>query len=244
MEGQRRIHIGTSGWHYAHWKGPFYPPGIKSEEMLVFYASHFQDAEINASFYHLPKAETLENWYEIVPEGFLFSAKASRYITHMKKLKDPEEPVRTFLESIGRLGKRVGPILFQLPPNWKCNVDRLRHFLEILPPQFRYCFEFRDPTWFDEGIYTLLRQADAAFCIYELAGTFSPCEVTSDFVYIRLHGPAAAYEGSYNDEALAGWAKALTRWAEEGKEVFCFFDNDQNGYAAQNALTLKRMLEG
>ncbi len=242
MKQQNLIHIGTSGWHYKHWKGPFYPEDMKSEEMLGFYAEHFQVAEINNSFYRLPAEQTLKAWRDTVRGDFQFSVKASRYLTHMKKLKDPEEPSETFMERIKTLGDRLGPILFQLPPRWRCNLERFDAFIRQLPDGFRYTFEFRDPSWFTSEIYDLLRKAEAAFCIYELSGTLSPKEVTADFVYIRLHGPEGAYEGSYDQQTLSGWAGAMSSWARQGKEVFCFFDNDQNGYAAQNARSLKEMI--
>lgn len=243
MKQKERIHIGTSGWHYDHWKGPFYPQDIKTEEMLGFYAGRFRVAEINNSFYQLPAEETLKTWRDLVKSDFCFAVKASRYITHMKKLKDPKEPLKNFLKRIKILGDRLGPILFQLPPKWKCNPGRLEEFIGQLPGGLRYTFEFRDPSWFNEEIYTLLREVGAAFCIYELSGNKSPREVTADFVYIRLHGPEGAYEGSYAQGTLAGWAGALSTWARQGKEIFCFFDNDQNGYAAQNARSLQEMID-
>ncbi|WP_298439657.1 DUF72 domain-containing protein [Geobacter sp.] len=242
MSRRDRIHIGTSGWHYDHWKGPFYPEGVRPEEMLAYYAGHFQAAEINNSFYHLPSVEALDSWRKAVPEEFIFAVKASRYITHMKKLKDAGEAVEHFLGRVNRLGKQLGPVLFQLPPRWRCNAARLGEFLARLPEGFRYAFEFRDPSWFADEVYALLRQRGAAFCIYELAGTLSPREITADFVYLRLHGPGGAYQGSYDTTTLAGWAGALSAWAREGKEVFCFFDNDQNGYAALNARSLQEMV--
>ena len=236
--------IGTSGWHYDHWQGPFFPEDMPAEDMLGFYARHFPAAEINNSFYQLPKAETLEHWRDVVPGNFRFAVKASRYITHMKKLKDPREPVARFLQRVAVLGDRLGPVLFQLPPNWRCNVERLAAFLAALPETGRYAFEFRDPSWFDDKVYQLLQEAGAAFCIYDLAGRQSPKTVTADFVYVRLHGPDQAYEGSYSVQALAGWAGAISAWQKQGWDVFCFFDNDQKGYAPANALRLQEMLIG
>ncbi len=242
MKPESLIHIGTSGWHYDHWQGPFYPKGLAGEEMLGFYAERFRAVEINNSFYQLPSAETLAAWRGSVPEGFVFAVKASRYITHMKKLKDPAEPVGNFLERIGALGERLGPVLFQLPPKWRCNTERLRRFLEQLPGRFRYTFEFRDASWFRKEVLDLLREANAAFCIYQLAGVLSPREVTADFVYVRLHGPGAAYQGCYDVGTLSGWAGAVTAWARQGREIYCFFDNDQRGYAARNAMKLQDLL--
>lgn len=243
MPADDRIHIGTSGWSYEHWLGPFYPPELGSARMLAYYAERFRTVEINNSFYHLPSAKSLQGWSETVGKDFIFAVKASRYITHMKKLKDPEIPVATFLERIETLGlRRTGPILFQLPPKWRCNPDRLRKFLDHLPKAHRYAFEFRNPSWFTEEIYGLLAGAGAAFCIYEIGGLLSPKAVTAEFVYIRLHGPDGAYQGSYPAETLADWAAAIAGWAAEGKEVFCYFDNDQLGFAAQNAAQLQDML--
>jgi uncharacterized protein YecE (DUF72 family) len=242
MATHNLIHIGTSGWHYGHWKGPFYPTSLVAKEFLVFYCQKFQTVEINNSFYKLPEESTLEAWKETVPPGFIFAAKASRYITHMKKLKDPRPSIATFLDRIAVLGDKLGPILFQLPPRWSCNPERLRNFLAALPGKFRFAFEFRDPSWINDQTCRALAEHGAAFCIYEIAGYLSPKEVTADFVYIRLHGPGGAYEGSYDTRTLAGWAGAISAWAAQGKEVFCYFDNDQAGFATQNALELQELL--
>jgi len=237
------LHVGTSGWHYDHWQGPFYPGDLPSEGWLAYYAEHLATVEINNSFYRLPEAETLWNWRAGTPQGFLFAAKASRYITHMKKLKDPDEPVANFLGRMEELGEKLGPILFQLPPNWNLNLDRLRSFLETLPGGHRFAFEFRDPSWFDEQTYEILAAHNAAFCIYELAGRLSPREVTTDWVYVRLHGPGDAYQGKYDAEALASWMGTFSTWMRQGKDVYCYFDNDEAGYAVQNAMALEAMAE-
>jgi uncharacterized protein YecE (DUF72 family) len=244
MEGQEKIHIGTSGWHYEHWRGPFYPEHLDKSGFLKYYADRFHTVEINNSFYQLPRGETIRQWKETVPSDFMFSLKASRYITHMKKLKDPGDTLPALLRVADALGGQGGPILFQLPPRWRLNGKRFEQFLEALPSGRRYAFEFRDATWFDPGVYDALTKGGAAFCIYELAGQRSPKEVTADFVYIRLHGPAGAYQGQYDGNALAGWAGALSAWTRQGKEVFCYFDNDQAGYAAHDALRLQEMIRG
>jgi uncharacterized protein YecE (DUF72 family) len=237
------IHIGTSGWQYDHWRGPFYPEHLSRNAFLAYYAERFQTVEINNSFYQLPKKETLNHWNESVPENFIFSFKASRYITHMKKLKDPQASLSRMMETVGFLDGKLGPILFQLPPKWGFDPERFYDFLEALPAQYRYAFELRDPSWLDSRAYEALAQIGAAFCIYELAGRMSPKEITADFVYIRLHGPAdVPYKGQYSTKTLSGWAGAISTWAEEGREVFCYFDNDEAGYAAQDALRLQKML--
>ncbi|MCF8037281.1 MAG: DUF72 domain-containing protein [Desulfobacteraceae bacterium] len=238
-----RIHIGTSGWNYKHWKGPFYPENLSSKDWFSYYAQRFRTVEINNSFYRLPARKTFAQWQKNAPEGFFYSVKASRYITHIKKLKDPEEPVANFMENVRGLGEKLGPVLFQLPPRWKCNPDRLAAFLEAVPADCRCAMEFRDETWWDPGVYEVLRSHNAAFCIYELAGRQSPSEITADFVYIRLHGPDEAYQGLYADETLSAWADAIRGWAADGLSVYCYFDNDENGYAARNALHLQQKLE-
>ncbi len=245
MEHGEQIHIGTSGWQYDHWSGPFYPESCPKRDYLDFYGGRFSAVEINNSFYKLPEPRTLEAWREAAPSDFRFAVKASRYITHMKKLKDPEESLARLLERVPVLEKKLGPILFQLPPNWRFDPDRLRAFADALPGDFRYAFEFRDPSWFDERAYEMLTERNLAFCIYDLEGKLSPKTVTADFVYIRLHGPeAAAYQGSYDTRTLAGWAGAFSQWVRGGKEVFCFFDNDEAGHAANDALALQEMVSG
>ncbi len=235
-------YIGTSGWHYDHWEGLFYPRSLPDGGFLEYYAGYFGTAEINNSFYRLPQRETFGRWRDAVPENFVFSVKASRYLTHMKKLKDPSEPLERLLDRVSALGEKLGPILFQLPPRWRSNADRLEGFLEILPEDHRYAFEFRDPSWFDGEIYGLLAKHGAAFCIYDLGGRISPKEITTDFAYVRLHGPAGPYQGRYGTRRLAGWANAFSTWLKQGLDVYCYFDNDEAGYAVQDALKLQQMM--
>ncbi len=242
MKGSEDIHTGTSGWHYDHWRGPFYPQDLPKDSFLTFYARHFRSVEINNSFYQLPRGETLAMWRKETPPDFTFALKGSRYITHMKKLKDPEKSLPPFLDVADGLQDKLGPLLFQLPPRWRCNPGRLEGFLGSLPSGYRCAFEFRDQSWFNDDTYRVLSGHGAAFCIYDLAGRISPKEVTADFIYVRLHGPDGAYKGRYNKGVLSGWAGALSTWARQGKEVFCYFDNDEAGYAAENALELKEMV--
>lgn len=242
MLSAKSIHVGTSGWSYEHWKGTFYPMDLPKDQMLAYYSRHFSSVEINNSFYQLPKKQTLTRWRDTVPEGFLFTVKASRYITHMKKLKDPGETVHSFLDRICMLEDRIGSILFQLPPRWHFNGERLESFLSMLSKDFRYVFEFRDRSWLNCRAFDLLSRYNAALCIYDFDGYLSPREVTADFVYVRLHGPDGPYQGSYDDKTLVNWAGTLSTWSEQGKEVFCFFDNDQRGYAVHNATFLQSLL--
>jgi uncharacterized protein YecE (DUF72 family) len=184
--------------------------------MLAFYARQFLTVEINNSFYHLPAPATLRQWREAVPPEFCFAIKASRYLTHMKKLREPEPGLARFLPLAEVLGAKLGPILFQLPPRWGCDAERLAAFLAALPTGHRYIFELRDPTWHTPAIYHLLARHNAAFCVYELTGIRSPIKVTADFAYVRLHGPDGKYQGCYDQEALAGWAERLCVWQRAG----------------------------
>ena len=184
-----KVRIGTSGWHYKHWCGPFYPEDLPPTKMLSYYLRHFDTVEINNSFYRLPTAECFCQWREATPAGFCFSVKASRFLTHFKKLKDPEQAVDKFLPRVAELKQKLGPILFQLPPRWPANPERLENLLAVLPRKLLYAFEFRDPRWHIPSIYEILRRHNAAFCIFDFAGFQSPLEITADFTYIRLHGP-------------------------------------------------------
>jgi uncharacterized protein YecE (DUF72 family) len=238
------VYIGTSGWNYNHWRGPFYPKELPQKQWLAYYCERFSTVEINNSFYQLPSKSTLETWRKTVPASFTFSVKASRYITHMKKLKDPSDALTKFYNGIEILGERLGPILFQLPPGWHVNVERLESFLSMLSSDYRHTFEFRDESWFCDSVYDALEKYSAAFCIYHLEGRESPRKTTSDFVYLRLHGPDGAYEGSYDGRTLAGWSRMFTRWRKGRRDVYCYFDNDQNGYAAHDALKLLEIANG
>lgn len=244
QHSQCAVRIGTSGWHYKHWRGPFYPPDLPAKEMLGWYVHRFDTVELNNSFYHLPTAETFEAWRSATPSTFCFAVKGSRYITHRKKLKDPAPALARFMPPVEVLGTKLGPILFQLPPRWSCNVERLMEFLAVLPKAHRYTFEFRDPSWHDPAVYRLLTRHNAAFCIYELEGFVSPLAVTADFAYVRLHGPGGKYQGDYSPEALDAWADRIQGWRRALGAVYVYFDNDQAGYAAKNAAELKALLTG
>lgn len=242
MEEVVKIHVGTSGWHYGHWVGPFYPADINKKDFLAYYSRFFHTVEINNSFYRLPEKKIFEQWRDTVPEDFFFAVKASRYITHMKRLKEPGPALDTFFERANGLGDKLGPVLFQLPPHFSLNIGRLKDFLEALPESYRYAFEFRDQSWFCAEVYRALKEHGAAFCTFELAGVQSPKEITAGFTYIRLHGPGAAYSGRYTTEALKEWANLLSGLSEQGIECYCYFDNDESGYAAQNALELQALV--
>jgi uncharacterized protein YecE (DUF72 family) len=241
-KGSADIFIGTSGWSYEHWLDRFYPRGLRKADWLDFYASRLPTVEINSTHYHVPDIATLTEWRRVVPPDFLFAVKVSRYITHMKKLKDARESVTTFLDRISILGDKLGPVLFQLPPHWHCNLQRLAGFLDILSRDFQYAFEFRDHSWLNEDVYGLLETRNVACCIYQFDGFLAPKRITADFVYVRLHGPDGPYLGNYDNRTLSGWAGAFSTWSRQGRRIFCYFDNDVSGYAPDNALSLKQML--
>lgn len=235
-----KIYIGTSGWHYKHWVGTFYPENTKPKDYLAIFLKHFKTVELNNPFYHMPPKTTFEGWRKQTPKGFVFAVKGSRFISHQKKLSESADALNYMMENVSGLEEKLGPILFQLPPGWKVNVERLESFLEILPKGYRFTFEFRNASWYNDEVITLLKKYKAAFCIYHLAGHMSPEYVTADFVYIRLHGPGGKYQGSYSEKELKQWADKMKSWSEQGKDVYCYFDNDQAGYAAFNA---QRILE-
>ena len=243
MSGGRH-YIGTSGWHYKHWIDKFYPTGLNTKDQFSYYMSFFDTLEINNSFYRLPSKETFRKWHGETPTNFVFSVKASRFITHMKKLSDPEDSPNLFLSHAGELADKLGIVLFQLPPGWKVNVERFDSFVSALPRNQRFVFEFRNSSWYTENIYAILRKRNCGFCIYELAGHRSPLVVTADFVYVRLHGPGNKYQGSYSDESLRDWAYRILEWNQEGRDVYIYFDNDQDAFAVFNAITLKDMVNG
>lgn len=237
------IRIGTSGYHYNHWRGTFYPEKLPQKQWLSYYLEHFETVELNNTFYRLPTFEAMNAWRENTPPNFLFAVKGSRFITHNLKLSRPENAIQNILPRAETLGKKLGPILWQLPPKWRVNAERLEEFLQALPTYHRYVFEFREQSWLNAEIYALLERYNAAFCIYEIAGFQSPMLTTSDIVYVRLHGPGEKkYQGSYEKKTLRGWARQIENWYDIGKSVFVYFDNDEAGYAPHNAIALKKML--
>ncbi len=241
MKGE--IRIGTSGWHYPHWRGSVYPRDLPAADWLAWYAERFNTVEINSTFYRLPQPAAVTDWRKHTPDDFRFACKASRFITHMKKLKNPRTSTKRFFETVKRLGTKLGPILFQVPPRFRPDTGRLEAFLHAVPRKRSYAFEFRDPRWHTEAVCEVLAAHDAAFCQYELAGFQTPPLVTARLIYIRLHGPDGAYAGSYGERALKSWAERISNWSKQGHAVHCYFDNDDSGFAFHNAKTLRRLVE-
>jgi uncharacterized protein YecE (DUF72 family) len=236
------MRIGTSGWHYASWRGPFYPESMK-KDFLPFYRQHFDTAEINASFYRLPKQSVVECWRDTSPENFVFAWKASRFITHMKKLKDVEDSMALVHERMSHLGSKMGPVLYQLPPSLKIDRERLADFFKLLPPGTRSTLEFRHPSWYEPAIFELLADHDVSLCISDHAAAPAPWVRTASFVYVRGHGPSGHYWGSYSEDAFENWAAHLRQWRNEGRDVYCYFDNDIGCEAPRDAKRLMKRLE-
>lgn len=234
------IRIGTSGWNYGHWRGSFFPQGLKQSEWLKFYAGNFDTVEINATFYRLPKPEYVANWAGAVPEGFLFAVKGSRFLTHIKRLGETGEPVDRFFDLMGRLGKKAGPVLWQLPPQLRRDDDRLAAFAGNLPGGWRHAFEFRHPSWFCRDVYDILERAEAALCIGDHPDWPREVMLTANWTYLRFH--FGKDEGRYSRGQLENWAGRIQDLASQGADVFAYFNNDWQGYALENARELRGLL--
>ena len=233
------IRIGTSGWHYNHWTGLFYPTQLPKSKWFEYYAKDFDTVEINNTFYQLPKQETFKNWYKQAPKKFLYTVKANRYITHIKRLKEPKESLERFFEGVRLLKGNLGPVLYQLPPNFQKDLSRLKGFLQALPKERIAVFEFRHESWFSEDTYKLLKRFNVGFCIHDLVGIPTPQVITSDVIYIRFHGPTGKYQGNYSKSALQNWAKWIKENIKEACNIYVYFNNDINAYAVNNAKQLK-----
>ncbi len=240
----RHIRIGCSGWQYKHWRGDFYPAELPTSRWFAHYALSFDTVEINNSFYRLPPAETFAKWRAQAPSRFLYAVKASRFLTHMKKLKDPEDPLARFFENARQLGARLGPMLYQLPPRWPLNLERLEIFLRALPRGYRHTIEFRDPTWYDDRVYELLGRHNVALCLHDMQGSASGKRVVGPFIYVRFHFGTRKYGGRYSDDRLDDWAEWLAGRAAEGLHVFAYFNNDTGGHAPRDAVRLRQKIAG
>lgn len=252
MTEKGKLYIGTSGWVYSDWQGIFYPQTLPSKEKLSYFARHFKTAEVNYSFYHLPRAQTYQNWYSQTPADFLFALKASRFITHIKRLKGVNQAWKVFLENALNLKEKLGPILFQFPPSFKAtqeNLERLEKFLKFINSPIgkgslkssRFAFEFRDKSWFDEKIYKLLRKYKAAWVIADSSRYPRADIVTAPFIYIRMHGPGPMFASKYSKKELWQLAQKIKKWQKEPRDIYCYFNNDFQGYALENARELLKL---
>jgi len=238
-----KFFLGCSGFSYAHWRGAFYPPEFPDYKMLDFYSQRFNSVEINSSFYNFPKRETIARWRENTPKNFVFSLKANRQITHVKKLRNCGAQLERFFGAAAELKEKAGCILFQLPPQLKKNLPLLRCFAKSLPGDFRNVFEFRHPSWFDSETLSLLRSLGLGYCI--ISAPQLPCiiENTADFAYIRFHGITGWYDYNYSEQDLQYWAAEIKKLGKKSKRVFAYFNNDANAFAPRNCKGLKRLLE-
>jgi uncharacterized protein YecE (DUF72 family) len=244
MSRANRLLIGTSGWTYPSWRGPFFPANLPQRMHLEFYAEQFLSTELNGVFYRTPTIAAVRDWAERTPKDFVFAWKASRFITHWKHLNYTARNSLALMESRLRLlGKKAGPVLFQLPPQFKKNRERLASFFKLLLPKRAYAFEFRHPSWYDDDILDLLRDNDVALCISDHHDAPSPWTVTARHVYLRGHGPTGRYRGHYPLATLQSWAFSLERLHNDGHVIHAYFDNDQKSAAPKDALLLMRLFE-
>jgi len=235
----RRLPVGTSGWVYAHWKAAFYPEGLRAKDRFRFYSEHFDTTEINGSFYRLPSEAAVAGWAAAAPPGFVFAWKASRFITHNKKLKDVAASLDLVFGRMAPLGDHLGPALFQLPPQLRFDPERLATFLALLPRERRVSIEFRHPSWYAPETFALLRRHDVALCISDHAAAPAPWQPTASFLYVRGHGPGGRYFGRYEARALESWAERIVKF---GGDAYAYFDNDIGAAAPADAERLKQLI--
>lgn len=237
------LRVGCSGWEYKPWRGGFYPADLPRSRWFDYYADRFDTVEINNTFYRLPETRAFAAWARRAPKGFCYAIKASRFLTHMKKLKDPEEPLARLFTRMRPLERVQGPVLYQLPPGWKLDLERLERFLRVLPKGVQHVMEFRDPSWYAGDALRLLRRARVALCLHDMRGSATGRQVTGPCIYVRFHGATGNYGGGYSTGSLRGWAEWLRAERRAGTDVYAYFNNDVGGHAPRNALTLRGMLE-
>ncbi|MFC1480447.1 DUF72 domain-containing protein [Candidatus Omnitrophota bacterium] len=242
MKKKPSLYIGCSGWNYNHWKGLFYPEKSSRGSWFREYSTVFSTVEINNTFYRLPSTSTFRKWRAQAGRGFIYSVKANRFITHMKKLKDPARPVKRFLERVRILKGHLGPVLFQLPPHWSVNMERLDAFTDILPGDLQYVFEFRDSSWYDEDIYQMLSRKRMSMCLHDMAGSQAPLMSVGPVCYVRFHGTTGQYGGKYRTASLRKWAGFMKKAMAEGRDVYAYFNNDAEANAPRDALRLMKEL--
>jgi uncharacterized protein YecE (DUF72 family) len=245
-------HIGCSGWHYKSWKGLIYPAELPPSAWLRDYTTRFATVELNNSFYRLPAEETFAGWREQVPRGFLFAVKASRFLTHIKRLRDPEEPLDRLLSHAKGLGPALGPVLYQIPPRWFPDAERLETFLAALPDRLapgsrqrlHHVLEMRDPRGYEPWVLELLARYGITLCVHDMRGSESPMVAIGPIAYVRFHGYGTKYGGSYPDDVLDEWAAWIRAVLDGGRDVYAYFNNDINGYAVYDAERLRVRVEG
>jgi len=238
-----QYYIGTSGWHYEHWRSRFYPEHLTKAKWLEFYTNHFNTVELNNSFYRLPSEDTFAAWRSSSPADFTFAVKISRFITHIKRLKDTAEAVEKFITRARILGEKLGPLLYQLPPNMRRDEGRLESFLAGLPQGMEHVVEFRHSSWLDKRIFGILHKYNIGLCVFDMPDITCPLVATADFAYIRFHGSTDLYGSCYSDKELDVWAKKLADLSTDLKRVYIYFNNDAEAFAVRNAMTLRTCLQ-
>jgi uncharacterized protein YecE (DUF72 family) len=240
----RSVHVGCSGWVYPHWRELFYPKGVPQREWLSYYAQHFDTVEINNTFYRLPSPSAVQGWVEHSPPGFLFAVKVSRYMTHIKRLTMVEQGMKRFYEPLEALtgSPKLGPLLWQFPPNFHRDRDRLAEALAALP-KGRHAFEFRHESWFDDEVYSLLGEHGVALVVGDERSRWisTPAVRTTDWTYVRFHHGSRGRQGNYSDAEISTWARRLAQWRRD-TEIYVYFNNDWQGFAIRNARLLRRKL--
>jgi len=242
----KNFHIGTSGWCYKDWPGIFYPKNLKTTNWLSYYANIFSCTEINSSFYRLPKKQTVENWISKVPADFLFCVKMSRYLSHIKRLKEPEEPLERFFGIFEPMKKQMGPVLIQLPKTVSFDPAVAEYFYKLLSEkysEYRFAMELRHESWFNDNSYGLMRNYNISFVISQSGEHFPYIEmVTSKNIYFRFHGPGSLYNSKYKSTELKKYSTLFNNWIRQGYELWIFFNNTMYGYGIENALKLRQYL--
>ena len=238
-----KYYVGCSGWHYEHWRELYYPDELPKTKWLQFYAGQFNTVELNNSFYKLPSEKAFASWRESTPDGFVFAVKVSRFITHIKRLKNLGSAVENFLSRAVLLEEKLGPLLYQLPPNMKRNDELLQNFLSSLPPGYQHVVEFRHESWIDDAVFDVLREHNVGFCVFDMPGFGCPLVATSDFAYVRFHGGEGLYSSCYSEEELSEWSQRIPRLTRDVKVSYIYFNNDAEAFSVKNAITLENYLK-
>jgi len=233
-----RVYVGTSGWVYDDWHGLFYPRDLPRSRWFEFYNRHFDTVELNNTFYRLPTEKAVATWCQRSSPDFIYAVKASRAITHIKKLRNAGEYVAGFIQTVQPLGQKLGPLLYQLPPGMSRNDAVLEPFLELLPADLHHVVEFRHESWFDEAVFSLLGKHRVGFCIYDMPGFTTPLAVTADFAYLRFHGSEQMYGSCYSGSEIDDWARKIAELGRGLTSVYAYFNNDVGGFAVRNATEL------
>lgn len=237
------LYVGTSGWQYRHWRDAFYPKGVAQRDWLAWYARHFRTVELNNSFYRLPEASSFERWRDGTPRGFRFAVKMSRYLTHIRRLREPAEPVARFMDRASRLGPKLGPVLVQLPPHMPADPERLDVALAQFPPRTRVAVEFRDPSWFCEEVRQVLRRRSAALCLADAPDFQTPRWRTTPWGFVRFHAGHGTPFPCYQEGELDRWAHRIAELWPASSSVYAYFNNDTNCCAPRDAVTFARLAE-